>query len=102
LEACNWSVRKDLLEQIGGFDPTFSGIGEYNEPDASFKIQKLGFKLIFNPQVYLNHCPSQEGFYKDRPSSYPRMINYMMFYFRHIKPNTLDKALRFTTYVLFL
>lgn len=102
LEACNWAVRKDLLAKVGGFDPLFSGIGEYHEPDASFKIKELGYKLVFNPKMYLNHCPSVEGFFKDRPSSYPRMVNFINFYFRHMKIDSLDKFFRFTSYVIFL
>ena len=102
LEACNWSVRRRLLEEISGFDPTFVGIGEYHEPDASFRIMKLGYKLVFNPKAIVSHQPSLVGFFKDRPASYGRAQNFINFYFRHIKPDTLDKALRFTAYLLFL
>ena len=102
LEACNWAVRKNLLSRIGGFDPIYSGIGEYHEPDASFKIMSLGYKLVFNPKASLQHCPSVDGFFKDRPSSYPRMINFITFYFRHIKVDSLDKFFRFVSYTIFL
>lgn len=102
LEACNFSVRKKLLKKSGGFDENYGGVGEYHEPDAAFKIKELGYKLIFNPKVYLNHCPSQEGFFKERPESYSRMVNFVVFYLRHIKMNTLDKCIRFTSYLIFL
>jgi len=102
LEACNWAVRRELLEKIRGFDPLFGRIGEYHEADASFKIMKLGYKLIFNPKAVVYHQPSIEGFYKDRPASYSRICNFINFYFRHIKPNTLDKFIRFSSYLLFL
>ncbi len=102
LEACNFSVRTKLLRKIGGFDITYSGVGEYYEPDAAYKIKRLGYKLVFNPKAMLNHCPSQQGFYKDRPESYSRMINFIVFYRRHIKLNSLRKLLRFIPYVLFL
>lgn len=101
LEACNWAVRRDLLVQVGGYDPIYLGIGEYHEPDAAFKIQKLGYKLVFSPKAHLYHCPSLEGFYKDRPDSFPRIINFITFYFRHIRPNTLDKFIRFSMYLGF-
>lgn len=102
LEACNFSVRTDLLRQVGGFDLRYGGVGEYHEADAAFKIKELGYKLMFNPKVYLNHCPSQEGFFNDRPESYSRMINFIVFYLRHIKLNSLNKLFRFLLYVLFL
>lgn len=102
LEACNFSVRTNLLKKVGGFDESFGGVGEYHEADAAFKIRHLGYRLVFNPHAWLNHLPSQDGFYSDRPASYSRMVNFMVFYLRHIRVDTLDKLCRFGAYVLFL
>jgi len=101
LHACNFAVRRELLEKIGGFDEVYGGIAEYNEADASFKFRREGYRLMFNPQAYLYHLVSQSGFYKSRVKAYGRMRNFIYFYLAHIKPNTLDKALRFSTYLLF-
>ncbi|MFO7534525.1 MAG: glycosyltransferase [Kiritimatiellia bacterium] len=101
LEACNWAVRRELLEKVGGFDPIFSGVGEYHEPDAALKIRALGCRLMFNPRAVVNHCPSTDGFFKDRPDSAPRLLNFITFYCRHIKPNTVDKFCRFMAYLFF-
>lgn len=101
LEACNWSVRTDLLKKIKGFDKSFLGVAEYHEADAAFKIKELGYKLVFNPKTILLHLPSQDGFFNDRPASYHRMINFIVFYLRHIKLNSADKLLRFASYILF-
>lgn len=102
LEACNYSVRRKLLEEVGGFDPTFTGVGEYHEPDVAFKIQKLGYKLMFNPKAQVFHCPVQTGIYKARPKSYSRAQNFVNFYFRHIKPNTFKKFFHFYFYLIFI
>ena len=102
LQACNWAAKKDLLKKIGGFDTIYLGIGEYHEPDAAQKIMKLGFKLYFNPRAIVYHKPSKEGFFKERPEAYGRALNFVNFYFRHIKPDTLDKTLRFSIYLTFL
>ncbi|KKP29990.1 MAG: Glycosyl transferase [Parcubacteria group bacterium GW2011_GWA2_31_28] len=102
LEACNWSVRTKLLKQIRGFDCSYGGLGEYHEADAAFRIKKLGYKLIFNPKIFLNHCPSQNGFFNNRPSSYSRMVNFIVFYLRYIKPNSLSKSIKFLSYLLFI
>lgn len=101
LEACNFSVRTNLLRTIGGFDPVFSGVGEYHEADAAFKIKKMGYKLVFNPKACLNHCPSQKGIYTSRLDSYSRIINFIIFYMRHIRPNTFSKLTKFLLYILF-
>jgi O-antigen biosynthesis protein len=102
LEACNYSVRKDLLKKVGWFDPRYSGVGEYHEPDAAFKIKDLGYKLIFNPKAIVHHCPVQTGIYKARPKSFSRAQNFVNFYFRHIKPDTFDKTIRFSSYLFFI
>lgn len=101
LEACNFAVRTVLLRKVGGFDPVYSGVGEYHEADASLKIKELGYKLMFNPKVCLFHCPSQDGFFNDRPDSYPRMCNFIYFYMRHIKLNSLRKFIKVVSYILF-
>ncbi len=101
LEACNYAVQTRLLKKIGGFDQVYAGVGEYHEPDAAFKIMNLGYTLVFDPKAVLHHMPSQEGFYNDRPASYTRIINFIVFYMRHIRPNTFRKILRFTLYILF-
>jgi len=101
-EACNMAIRSDVLKKIGGFDATFVGIGDYNEADVSFKIRKLGYRIMFNPKAIVHHLPSTEGIFKDRPNSYDRMLNFINFYFRHIKPDTSGKFVRFFSYLLFL
>ncbi len=102
LQACNWAARRNLMKRIGGYDPTYVGIGEYHEPDAAQKIMKLGYKLYFNPKAIVYHKPSKEGFFKERPNAFGRALNFVNFYFRHIKPDTLDKKIRFVSYLIFL
>lgn len=102
LEACNYSVRRNLLAKVGGFDPLFTGVGEYHEPDVAFKIQNLGYKLIFHPKAQVFHCPVQTGIYKARPRSFSRAQNFVNFYFRHIKPDTPSKFFRFYSYLIFI
>ena len=101
-EACNMATRRDLLEKTGGFDETYVGIGEYNEPDVSFNVRKLGYKIMFNPRAVVHHLPSKAGFFNERPNAYGRIMNFINFYFKHIKPNSVDKFLRFNAYLLFL
>lgn len=102
LEGCNLAVRYDLLKRVGGFDSIFSGVAEYNDADAAYKIRKLGYKILFNPKAKILHLPSKGGAYKERINSYSRMINFIIFYFRHIRPNNLDKFIRFSLYLFFL
>jgi len=101
-EACNMAVKRDQLEEIGGFDEIYLGVGEYSEADVSFKIRKLGYRIVFNPKALVYHLTSKEGVFGERSSSYGRVLNFINFYFKHIKPDTLDKFVRFYCYLLFL
>ncbi len=102
LEACNLCVRTELLRKVGGFDNIYTGVGEYHEADAALKIKNLGYKLIFDPKVAVNHCPSQDGFFNDRPNSYSRMLNFIIFHTRFLKPKNLDAFFRYFFYLIFL
>ena len=101
LEPCNYAVRTKLLKAVGGFDPIYTGVGENHEADAAFKIVGLGFKLMFNPKASLAHCPSRQGFFNDRPSSYSRMLNFIIFYKRNIKLDSFRKVSKFFAYLIF-
>ena len=103
LEACNWSCQKELLENIGGFDEKYlKGLGDYHEADVPFKIKRLGHKLIFNPGAKVQHNILSSQVSKIRPASFWRSQNFILFYFRHIKPNTWDKFFRFSSYLIFI
>lgn len=101
LEACNMSVRKSLLDRIGGFDVAYAGIGDYHEPDVAFKIAALGYRLVFNPDVRVQHRPGFIGMRTVRPDSFQRSMNFILFYLRHIRLNSLDKLVRFSVYLAF-
>ncbi|MFC1753746.1 glycosyltransferase family 2 protein [Thermoproteota archaeon] len=102
LEACHMCFRKDLISQAGGFDYCYTGTGEWSEPDLAFKINKMGYKLIFNPKASTEHRVSQQGVYKARTYAFERSVNFIQFYFRHIKPNTLNRFLRFYSYIAYM
>jgi len=101
LHACNLAVRRSLLEEVGGFNEVYRGTAEYNEAEVAFRLRRRGYKLIFNPRAYVHHLVSRSGVYAARANSYERMKNFVYFYLNNIKPNTPDKALRFSTYLMF-
>src|SRR2546427_4520225 len=102
LEACNMAVRKSLIERAGGFDPSFKSIGEWSEMDLSFKIRSMGYRLCFNPKAIVNHMVSQSGIFGQRVIASDRMMNFLLFYFRHMKPNSSDGWMRFLSYLSLL
>lgn len=54
--ACLFS-RKDLLQKIGGFDEDFKLF--FEDVDLCYRIQKNGFKLIYNPEIKAVHIGAQ-------------------------------------------
>ncbi len=52
-------VRKDVFEQVKGFDESFFMYGE--DIDLSFSIKKLGYKILYDPQYTVLHLKYQSG-----------------------------------------
>ena len=102
LEACHMCFRRKLIEQAGGFDYVYKGTGEWNEPDLAFKVKKLGYRLVFNPKAITEHRISIQGVFQNRTYAFERIVNFITFYFTHIKPNTLSKIVRFYLYLFFV
>ncbi len=102
LEACHMCFRRRLLQELNGFDYIYEGTGEWNEPDFSFKVRAHGYRLVFNPQAITYHHISQGGIFKARTNSYERSKNFIFFYMRWIKPNTLQKLIRFSCNIVFI
>ncbi len=102
LEACQMCLRRNLIEKVGGFDYCYTGTSEWCEPDLAFKIKKLGYRLVFNPRAVTEHRVSEQGVFKARTYAFERSVNFINFYFRHIKPNNLNKFVRFHSYLIFM
>lgn len=88
LEACNMSFRRRAFEQVGGFDESFRGVGDWSEPDLAFRIWEKGWGLWFNSLARLEHQPSKSGAFGKRAKDAPnRLKNYLLFADRHVPPH---------------
>ena len=86
LECCNMSVWRTAALQVGGFDHGYIKTSEWCEVDLSKKLGNHG-KLIFSPDVKLEHRPSKQGIYSARLSTAHRLYNFKRFQERWIKPS---------------
>jgi len=50
----NASLRKYILEKIGGFDESFPFPGG-EDPDLCFRIDKMGYRFLYNPNAVVYH-----------------------------------------------
>jgi len=102
LEACHMCFRKYLLEKVGGFDDSYFGTGEWNEPELAFKIRDLGYRLVFNPKAVTEHHISQGGVFKARTNAYERSVNFIHFYLKCVRADSLEKIFRFSVNLFFI
>jgi glycosyltransferase involved in cell wall biosynthesis len=99
LEACNMAYRRSILEDFGGFnDVTYSQ--EFSENDLCFRFRESGYQLIFNSNAVVFHLVSSTGG-SARGDAYRRSLDFIYFYSRNVKLNSIDKALRFSLTVVF-
>jgi GT2 family glycosyltransferase len=53
IPGCNFSIRKDVLEELGGFDPQFRAAGD--DVDLCWRLQEAGHRISFNPAAMVWH-----------------------------------------------
>ncbi|MCX6816277.1 MAG: glycosyltransferase [Candidatus Beckwithbacteria bacterium] len=79
LEACNMSLRRELVKEADGFDLDYQGTSEWCEVDLAMKIKKLGYRLVWSRQVRLEHQVSRSGAFIKRKNWGERIRNYLRF-----------------------
>lgn len=102
LEACNMTLRRSLIKKVKGFDYGYTGVAEWCELDLAIRVKNLGYKLIFDPTIKVEHHISQHGVFKRRTYAKQRMENFIRFYFSHIYKPKFSYTIKFTVYLLFL
>lgn len=79
LEACNMSLRRELVRQVGGFDLNYKGTSEWCELDLAMKIKRLGCRLVWSREVKVEHRVSRGGAFIKRKNWPERIKNYLKF-----------------------
>lgn len=54
IQGSNMAFRADVLKSLGGFDPGFEKFAMLVETDMTLRVQRLGYKLIYDP-ISLNY-----------------------------------------------
>ena len=86
VHGCNASFRKDFLDKVHGFDENFTGFDIREDSDISFRIRRLGYKLVFDPHAEVLHLKASGGSRdKDRITWYEDFFrNEMLFFMKHL------------------
>ncbi len=93
----NMSFRRTVFEKLGGFDTNFIQNAHRFESDFCFRLRKLGYLIVYDPEAVVRHLEfktggirSWGGWVTNSPAFYR---NEMLFYFKN-KPNgPLDRYL---------
>lgn len=82
LQGAFFLSRKDLIDKVGWWDEKFIFDGE--DLDLSYKIRKLGLKIIYYPEVYITHLKKVTKNKVNEINQIPKMegINSMEYFYR--------------------
>lgn len=77
-----WLVRRDVITNLGGYDPEFFLYWE--ETDWCARAKGSGFRLVYTPTAHIFHKGSQSTGGGDNPrKGYYIRRNALLFYWRH-------------------
>ncbi len=85
-QGCNMSYRKKILLKLGGFDTNYIGNAVREESDVSFKLRKMGYKILYNPYASLFHLFYKQGGCREKKTIHDNYVIYrneMLFFLRH-------------------
>ena len=109
--AANGSLKKELLERVGGFDESFR-FG-YEEMDLAYRLHQVGLSLHYDPSAEVEHLhpPTVEGWKRRMRTvaraewqfvqKHPGMEPYFLPIFRRAaaKPPLRGRAIRVSSFV---
>lgn len=85
-QGCNMSYKKQILLKAGGFDTNFIGNAMREETDVSFRLRKMGRKILYNPKASLSHLFYKRGGCREKKTIHDNYVIYrneMIFFLRH-------------------
>jgi GT2 family glycosyltransferase len=84
ISGCAIMFRRELLEQVGGFDERFFYYNE--EVELCFRARKAGWKVLFVPQAKLWHKGVQRNYKPNPYVTYYSVRNQLLFLKKHSAP----------------
>jgi len=93
LPGCNFSVRKDVFKLAGGFDETYDiGTAYREETDLQIRIRKLGFSLLFDPRISVQHVERKSPTFLKKWLKWYYILN-TYFFLKNFRPSFLKFCL---------
>lgn len=90
LRGTNMAFRTELLRELGGFDPAFTGTAHFEDTDATYAVHRAGKQLVYTPEaVVYHHHPMEE---REHHRYYSSMLRNWPILFEKTEPSVLDRA----------
>ncbi len=95
IPGCNMSFRREVLEQVGGFDPNYTLTNSREETDLCIRVKKAGWRIMFVPTMAVVHFSFRaiyKPYFLQRPlCQFSTGRNSMYLAIKHfgLKPRTL-------------
>lgn len=77
MPTCNAAFRKSAFQEAGGFDESFPFQNE--DADLSWRVREMG-KVIFAPEMLVDHPPRQDVFAKNAKKMKHYISEFMLYY----------------------
>jgi GT2 family glycosyltransferase len=61
LVGCNWSVRREIVIALGGWDEAFVGSANYQEADFTNRLICHGYPFVWDPSIWTIHLRLPSG-----------------------------------------
>jgi len=61
ITGCNFSVRREVIDTIGGFDERFTGLATREDSEFGLRAYRAGIKMAFAPRALVFHHRSNTG-----------------------------------------
>jgi len=83
---CNMSLRRSVLKEIGGFDPSYVGNALREETDVCCRLRRAGYQIWYEPGAALDHLVASSGGCREKEIWHSSVYyqNETLFYLRHM------------------
>lgn len=84
---CNFSIKKEIIENVGPFDTNYFDSAMREESDMAFRIKKAGFNIYYQPKAQLLHLVAESGgcrIYEMKRDNQPYYKNDLYFTFKSV------------------
>lgn len=89
LRGTNMSFALDVLRELGGFDPAYAGTAHFEDTDATYKVHRAGYDVVYTPDASIeHHHPIAE---RNRRAYYRYMMANWPVLFEKTKPTVPDR-----------